>query len=150
MAIRYIMKRIEDFMVQDITGKELFKTLKTQLRSGSLSDANKLLLDDYICPGVALITIGKGVWERALDISDNGVTVAMRGSSENNELRQTAPMNKQQKMADQLITDGSEYLSRLGTFLSENPDDYPDYEAPSVGSMAYKIINKRENGVFGV
>jgi len=150
MAVRYIMKRIEDFMVQDITGKNLFKILKTQLKQDSLTEANKILLDDYICPGVALITIGKGVWERALDISDNGVTVSMRGGSENNELRQTAPLNKQQKMADQLITDGSEYLSRLGTFLSENLDDYPDYEAPTVESIYYKINNKIENGVFGV
>lgn len=150
MAVRYIMKRIEDFQVKDVTGKKLFDAIKSQARSGTLTPKNKELLDDFICPGVALITIAKGVWERALDISDNGVTVAMRGSYSNNEVRQAAELNKQQKMADQLLADGNLYLSRLGVFLAENKSDYPDYEPPVTESLLFNIKNNKDNGIYSV
>jgi hypothetical protein len=150
LSIRYIMKRVEDFQVQDITGKKLFAVLKNEVKSGSVSDANQVLLDGFIKPGVALITIAKGVWERALDISENGVTVSIKGSTDNNELRQSAEINKQQKMADQLLADGNEYLSRLGQFLNDNITDYPDFQRPEVDTHLFKIKNNPNNGIFSV
>ncbi len=150
LSIRYIMKRVEDFQVQDITGKKLFSVLKSELKSGTISEKHQVLLDDYIRPGVALITIAKGVWERALDISESGVTVSIKGSTDNNELRQSAELNKQQKMADQLLADGNEYLSRLGQFLNDNITDYPDFQLPVVDTHLFKIKNNPDNGIFSV
>ncbi|MBB2149173.1 DUF6712 family protein [Pedobacter gandavensis] len=150
LAVRYIMKRIEDFQVKDIISKKLFDTIKSQVKSGTITPQNRILLDDFICPGVALITIAKGVWERALDISEYGVTISMRGSSGNNELRQAAELKNQQKMADQLLADGNLYLSQLGVFLEENKSDYPDYEPPKVESLLFTIKNKKDNGIYSV
>jgi len=150
MSVRYIMKRIEDFQVKDIVGSKLFKVLKEQLKSDTVTIVNKILLDDFIRPGVALITISKGVWERALDISENGVSVSVMGSSGNNQLRQEAAVAKQQKMADQLLADGNEYLSRMGVFLDKNIVDYPDFEIPKIESHLFTIKNKIDNGIYSV
>lgn len=149
-AVRYIMKRIEDFMVKDILGKKLFNSLKLEIKSKSVSENNQLLLDDYIRPGVALITISKGVWERALDISEHGVTVSVKGSTDNNQLRNEAALEKQQKMADHLMADGNEYFSRLSKHLYDNQDDYPDYEIPVTGSTLFTINNSLDKGIYTV
>lgn len=150
LAVRYIMKRIEDFQVKDVIGKKLFGVIKTELNSGTVTSLHQVLLDDYICPGIALITIAKGVWERALDVSENGVSVAIKGNTNNNELRNTAELSKQQKMADQLLADGNQYLSRLGVFLEENKLEYPDYEPPVTESLLFTIKNNRDNGIYSV
>nr|WP_199079070.1 DUF6712 family protein [Pedobacter sp. ASV19] len=149
LAVRYIMKRIEDFAVKDVIGSKLFDVVKSQIKSGAVTPQNQKLLDDYICPAIALITVAKGVWERALDISEYGVTVSVRGNTNNNDLRETASLSKQQKMADQLLADGNDYLSRLGVFLDKNIDDYPDFEQPVAENQLFTIINKKDNGIYG-
>lgn len=150
MAVRYIMKRVEDFQIRAVTGVQLFNKLKYELKIDSLTEQNKMILNDYIIPATALLTIATGVWERAVDISEHGVTVALRGGSENNELRQPASFSRQQKLADQLTAAGNDYLSKLGTELFENADLYPDFATPAGESKRFQIKNRPDNGIFGV
>lgn len=150
ISMRYIMKKVENFTVKDIVGPGLFTALKTAQKANTLSAKYAALLDDYICPGIALLTVATGLLQRAIEVSDKGVTVSLLGITKNSQERNPAPDAKTAAMAQSLITDATEYFNRLSTELAANPDDYPDYVAPAATSALLNIKNKQENGIYGV
>jgi hypothetical protein len=148
--IRFIMKRIEDFNVKDIIGQKLFAFLKAGQLAGNLDEKYQALLDNYICPGIALLTVAKGLFQRAVDLTENGVTVSSLGITKNSQERTAAPSEKMLAMINDLNLDGNEYLKRLGEELTANAANYDQYEAPTMRSSLMNIDNKQENGIYSV
>lgn len=146
ISIRYIMQRIENFQVLKLIGQDLFDDLK----ANPGTTANKKLLDDYICPAIAMLTIAKGLREKAVTVSEKGVTVSVTAPDRNRPSREPAPAAMIGPMAEQLETDGNEYLSRMGDYLAANTSDYPLYSDVVEPSRLYTVNNTRSNGIYGV
>lgn len=145
LAISYIMHRIENFQLKKLVGDDMFNDLK----QNPTTDTNKELLQDYIYPAIALLTISKGLIERAVKIGQLGVTVGFVAPDRNRPSKEPAPANYVADMAKQLLADGNEYLSRMQDLIQANPTDYPLYVDPIEAGRLYNVNNTRHNKFFG-
>ena len=150
ISIRYIMKRIEFGQLLPILGQKLYRKLKADQAADTLSQIQKDLLKDYIKPAIALLTIAKAVVERKVDVTSQGVTVSIKGFSNNVAQKNTATAGDTVAMASQLTADGNDFLNRLGTELSDNSALYPEYTEPTSATSTFKLTNCRENGTYRV
>lgn len=146
LAIRYIMQRIENFQVAKIIGQGLFNDLK----DNPGTETNEVLLNDYICPAIALLTIAKALSERAVAVSEKGVTVSFTAPDRNRPSREPAPSTAVNPMAGQLTTDANEYLSRMVDYIQANATDYPLYAEQTETSRLYNVNNTRRSGIYGI
>jgi hypothetical protein len=150
LAIRPTMRKVEDFEILPALGKKLFGVIKEQLQAGDLEPAYERLLDDYIRPAIANLTIARAVLEKSVDVSDFGVSVNVIQDNSNSQQRQPAPLDKIKAVAQQLTEDGNKYLSMLAEELGAHPEDYPDYEQPGAEASLFNIPNKQENSFLAV
>lgn len=149
-TISYIMRNVENFQLKDVIGKQLFDVLKTQQKAGTLLPAYQTLLTTYICPGIAMYTIAKGLMQRSLDLTENGVSISLLSRTLSIETREQATLDKFQAAILQLNTDGDECFKRLGEELDANKASYPDYVAPEVPASLMNIQNEQWKPFFGV
>lgn len=150
MAIRSIMHRVENFTIRDIIGLQLLTAIRAGLRSENLIEAYQALIDDYIGPAIAMLTVAKGLVERAVEVNDKGVTVVVTAPDKNRPSREPAPSDKVKLMIDQLNQDAIAYLNALSVQLEANPDLYPDYQSPVADRGNLAIDNNIAKSIFGM
>ncbi|RZK37309.1 MAG: hypothetical protein EOO61_09165 [Hymenobacter sp.] len=150
LSIRYIMKRIEFGQILPILGQKLYRKLKDDQAAGTLTDIQKDLLNNFVKPAIALLTIAKAVVERKVDVTSQGVTVSIKGFSNNVAQKNTATASDTQAMASQLTADGNDFLKRLGEELTANSALYPGYTEPASATSSFKLTNRRESGTYRV
>ena len=149
-TISYIMRNVENFTLRDIIGKPLFKALKDGQKADNLSDNYKALLTDYICPGIAMYTIAKGLMQRSLDLTENGVSISLIGRNIAIETKEQATLDKFTAAIAELNSEGDLCFKRLGEELAANPNLYPDYTAPVQPSSMMNITNTQERSNYAV
>ncbi len=150
LTVAPIMRNVENFALRDIIGKPLFTALKAGQMAGNLSDDYKALLNDYICPGVAFHTIAKGMMQRSLDLTENGVSISLIGRTLSIETKEQGVIEKFQAIITELKAEGDETFKRLGEELAANPDKYPDFVAPAERPSLMTINNTQCKSYFGV
>jgi len=141
--ISYLMRRIEDQVVKKIFGSEFFNLLKED----NLQGKHLTLANDYIKPGIALLTAAKAIVERVITF-DNGVArinlVANYEAAKNSIV---ANRDQVKDANEQLVTDGNKFLQDGIQYTIDNLVDFPDYVAP-VSRGNYNVTNNPEGGVF--
>jgi hypothetical protein len=150
LTIAPIIRNVENFILRDVIGKPLFDALKTAQKADTLSDNYKTLLTDYICPGIALHTIAKGMMQYSLDLTENGVSINLVGRTINIETKEQALLDKFQAIITQLTTDANRIFYKLAEELTANPDLYPDYVVPAQQASQMTIINTTDKSFYGV
>ena len=141
--IAYIMKRIEDQTVKPVFGSEFFESLKL----GNLPDKSQYLADNFLKPGIALLTGAKAVIERIITYKNGVASVNLEGNSDE-QISSTAPSALQVKeMYDQLQSDGAQFLKDGMEYLVTNIEDFPDY-VPVVAKRRYNSPSDKTKGVF--
>jgi hypothetical protein len=150
LSVRYIMQRIEMFDLKPSMGAALYIKIKEQILAGTITPAYEQLLTDYIRPALALLTMSRAVFEKAVDVSDFGVTINIIQDNSNSQQRQPAPLDKIKEVSNQLREDGSKYLSLMAEEIAANPDNYPDFVAPGAESALINFKNKQENSFIAV
>lgn len=144
-SIAYIAKRIEQQNLVKLFGATFFASLK----AGDLSDEKQTLVDTYIKPGLALLTVAKALIERVITLENGLVTYNFKGRD--NNMAQSQPATNQQiaDQALQLNTDGDTFLQDGLQFILDNPTDFEDFVAP-VPRRRFMFKNQKDKGVFGV
>jgi len=143
--LAYIMKRVEDQTVKRLLGADFFESIKSDADPG---DQMKELINSYLKPGIALLTIAKGVTERIVSFQDGSVTVNFKGKTENMS-ESLAPTSAQiAETVEPLVADAHVFLQDGLDFIIANPDDFPDYVQPDL-RRGFKFKNCRDKGVFG-
>jgi hypothetical protein len=150
LSVRYIMQRIEMFDLKPSMGAALYTKIKEQILASEVEPAYEQLLADYIRPALALLTMSRAVFEKAVDVSDFGVTINIIQDNSNSQQRQPAPLDKIKEVSLQLREDGSKYLSLMAEEIAANPDKYPDYIAPGTEAALVNFKNKQENSFIAV
>jgi hypothetical protein len=148
ISLAYIMNRVENIDLVDIIGKELYMSIKAQYQAGELTNTYAGLLENYIRPGIALLTVAKGLLQRAVDITENGVTVSLLGPYRNSQERKAATPETVNDMIVALNFDGNEYFKRLGEELEANSANYPDYVQPAQRMALINFKNNIGNGIY--
>jgi hypothetical protein len=138
-----LMKRVEDQTVKRLFGPVFFESLKL----GELDEIHQQLVDDYLVPGIALLTGAKAMVERIITFKNGVASVNLEGNygSEKNNVAAT----KEQITAavDQLTADGSQFLQDGIDFLVNNALAFPSYirQAPK---RRYSVASDKDKGVF--
>lgn len=141
-TISYIMKRVEQDVAYSF-GSEFFVALKDDHAEGKKRE----LVDSFLKPGIARITIAKALKERVITL-DNGVaSINLIGNFDNAKRDLVAEKEQTNAAFNQLTEDGNAFLEEGLAFILSYPADFPEYEVP-VSRNKYKVNNDRTRGVW--
>jgi hypothetical protein len=140
-------------MVRRITGEALYNLLLDQLRSDSVSAANKKILP-FIFSAVANLTMGESLIDLVPMFSDLGIRVATTSSSLSSAVESVPDPSIVNTLMDRATAKGQARLKELKDFLYANASDYPDFaNNPAVYSTSattdYNDLNNSTHG-FGI
>ncbi|WP_454880653.1 DUF6712 family protein [Sphingobacterium detergens] len=149
LTLRYIMKRVEWNDVRPKISQPLFEKLKENQLTG-YSTKEKVLMERFLIPGIVLLTVAKGIVERAIEVTDLGVQINLYTYYVTlKDARKKGGEKEREEMIEQLTNDGNIYLQEARNYIDANQADFPD--ATDVDTeMSFKIINKPESGIFGM
>ena len=140
--ISYLMRRVEDQTVKKIFGSTFFNLLKND----NLEGQQKVLANEYIKPGIALLTAAKALVERLITL-DNGVArINLVTNYEAAKNSIAANRDQVKDASEQLITDGNKFLQDGIQFLIDNREDFPGY-TPPVSRKNYNVVNNPNGGI---
>ncbi len=129
------MRRAESFDLVLATGLPLLQELRTQVRTRSLSSENQTLLEDYVWPALASLTIARALASSVATVSASGgeITAARIDTSNEKEGEGGSELITQRALAARL--DGNRYLQQLRVYL--NAEASPSRFATYYASSAY-------------
>lgn len=122
-----IRRRVERDSIWPIIGEGLANEIITQINAQELSVTNAKIIG-FIRGAIANLTIARAIIELSVQVSEKGITVYADSGT-------TGTIDKREPVSDVRLAElrrasestGAEYLSKLRTFLQDNPTDYPLY-----------------------
>jgi hypothetical protein len=127
LAMRPYISRAERQYIKSVIGEELFIQLKDQLKAGNVSDDYKKLIEDYIRPALAPLSLMKAIPELSLELSDEGIKFK---SFDNGITKRNMPaLEDKSVLMRALDTDGNAELKVLEGFLIKNADKYDAFKS---------------------
>lgn len=144
-SIAYVMRRIEDHKVRPLFGAAFFQDLKEDKLQGKYA----ILANDYIKPGIALLTAAKAIVERIITFENGVASINLIGNYDAAKNNMPATRDDILAATSQLESDGSRFLSDGVEFLKSNQADFPNY-VPPVRKSSYNIKNNSEGGIFAI
>lgn len=150
LTLRYIMQRIELFDVKRIIGVEVFDKLKVAQKTGYVGK-ERILMESFLIPGIVLLTVAKGIVERAIEVSDIGVQANLYTYyvSLKDSRKKTQFDVERSEMVNQLMADGNEFLQEARKYIDANADDFGVVN-DTVSIVNFRVNNRLERGIFGM
>ncbi len=149
---------VERFYIKPTLGTDLYNEIKSQVKTNTVTNFNKLLLDEYIRPSIASISFFEAAPRLQIDISDFGITT--KEIAANEHLKRPASSDLVGKNETKGERDGNLYLTDLREYLFANATTYPLYKSSpayadrlleSTNILTYgSVLNKPENKVVGI
>lgn len=129
LAVKPIIRIIEQNLLYNNLGKDLYDLLKSEIQADNIAAENKLLLNQYIKPALANLTMARALSQLSVRITENGVVVFMGSLSQNTRYFLPAGEDAISRLYQQAITDGNNALEGTKRFLNANasPSAYPSY-----------------------
>lgn len=150
LTLRYIMQRIELHDVKRMIGNEVFEKLKNAQKVG-YNTKEQILMENFLIPGIVLLTVAKGIVERAIEVTDLGVQANLytyyatlkdaRKKSNHNPDRE--------EMIAQLTNDANEFLKEGRKYIEANSSDFGVIE-DTTNTTSFRVINKPNRGFYGM
>lgn len=117
-ALRPLRRRMESFELQRVLGAEFLAELREQVRTRTVSSESQVLLDTYVLPALAALTIGYAVPELGLRLNGDGIDLAIARFDDSNSKEADAGLDALlQKKADTALMDADRFLRRLTDHL---------------------------------
>jgi hypothetical protein len=150
------LRNCERLYIEKYVGKALLAEIKLQVKLGTVTVANKAVLD--LCkPALAYMSMYEALPELSAFITPEGTmafTAFELGTAKEKELAQDKILLLRKKYYD----NGMTYLSDLKGYLDSNVADYPlyassgIYQAPPTAEegIAYDITNNENSSIFAV
>jgi hypothetical protein len=118
------LRKVETFALEPIIGFDFFFELKLQQARGTTTNDNRQLLERYIRPALANLTIAQAVAE--LGFSLNGTAFELnvyRADDANSKEADPAVAQLLELKRSAALDDGERYLRRLRTYLNANASE---------------------------
>lgn len=150
--IKTIMKRLEEDRIKKSLGTTLYDTIKAEIKSGSVSAANKKLFP-FIKAAMANLTIAEAIIEMGLVMDKSTLTIYTSGTTNSQaiNLRNPAPRVNMDLARERCDKNGEAKMTELDEFLYANKDDYPGYSTEVyVEDMQTDITNTEGSGSYKV
>lgn len=122
-----IMKDIQAQRIQDALPTDMYEEILTQLDSDSLTPDNSYLLDHYINPAIAKLTIQEALTVLPVEVDHQGVQVNQLELAGDSRTQKSATMGAIEKKAWSVQGRGEFYISNMKEYLNQNASDskYP-------------------------
>lgn len=119
-ALRPIIRDIQEQRIKDALPADFYEELLTQLDEDSLTPDNKLLLDTYLNPAIAKLTIEEALTTLPVEVSHSGVNVNQLELAGDARTSKLADISLIEKKAWTLQGRGGFYLSNMKEYLNTN------------------------------
>ncbi len=117
-ALRPMRRRMESFELQRVLGAEFLHELREQVRTRTVSSENQMLLNTYVLPALAALTIGHAVPELGLRLTGEGIDLTIARNDDSNAKEADAGLDALlAKKVNAALMDADRYLTRLTDLL---------------------------------
>jgi hypothetical protein len=145
LAMQPIIQRIEFARFENVLSVELFDEIKEEIEDDSISPANKKLLERYIRPALAHLTMSEAILDLPLTLDEKGVMLY-------EEEKKSVSLDQKQVYAAKRANQGENDLTDLQHFLYQHAEDYPafmdsDRYNPNGGDY---FVNGSGSGIAGM
>ncbi len=131
----------QDIYIQDILGTTMYNSLKTAVSASTLTDAETVLIDNYIAPTAANYALYLALPTLNYKIKNKSVLNPSSEESDNTTLDEI-------KYLRQSVEDTAQfYAQRTIEYLNANDTEFPDYVNPD---SDYMLPNKRSQYNHGI
>jgi hypothetical protein len=144
-SLSYLMRRVEEQVVKKLFSSAFIERLK----GDDLTPKELQLLDDYISPGIALLTGAKAVVERVITFKNGVASVNIEGNYDSEKNNTGASRDQITMAVDQLNNDGSAFLQGGLDFILANVSDFPGFER-IVPRKRRNLPNSADKGIYAV
>lgn len=144
-SISYLMLRIENQTVKTLYGNEFFDSLKAD----NLTGKPKILANQYLKPGIALLTAAKAIIERVITFENGVASINLMGNYDAAKNNIPATRDEIKSTKEQLETDGMQFLKDGLEYIKDNPADFEGY-IPTTSKSQYNIKNNPDGGVYAI
>jgi hypothetical protein len=140
-ALGPVRRKMESFELQRVLGAEFLDELRDQVRRRAVTSENQMLLNTYVLPALACLTIGFAVPELGLSLNGDGIDLTIARIDDSNSKEADAGLDAllQQKVNAALM-DADRFLRRLTDYLDRTATT--TRFATYFGSAAYTAPNQ--------
>lgn len=142
-SISYLMLRIENQTVKKLYGSVFFDSLKEDNPTGKY----KILANEYLKPGIALLTAAKAIVERVITFENGVASINLMGNYDAVKANIPATRDDIKATKEQLEADGMQFLKDGLEYIKDNATDFEDFITQASGSR-YNIKNNPDGGIF--
>lgn len=154
-ALASLLAKTETFRLEPALSADYFDELKQQLRDQALTVENLKLINDYVRPALAHLTMAQAIGELGFSLNGQSLELNVFRSDDSNSKESDPGLTQLLDMkAGQALQDGERYLRRMVTHLNATASElrYPTYfasdayEAPVAPNY---FVNALSNPVWG-
>jgi hypothetical protein len=152
-ALKPLMRRQELFILEPQLGAEFLAELRDQVRTRALTPDNEVLMQTYVRPALASLTLARAVPELGLRLTGDGIELMVARIDDSNEKEADAGLDQllqarafeAQRAADILLEKMRAYLARTASATR-----YATYFAFKAPAAAVEPLNTAENRIYRV
>lgn len=128
-ALFPIMRHVEEFTITEHIGETFYNTLKTAIANASITGDNLTVVQNYIRPAVAYLTIAQAADQHAAFINQEGIFIFNIESGEGNNKTQLYSEEAIKRVKTKAEENGKAWLKKLSDYLNANASDskFSDY-----------------------
>ncbi|GAA3954033.1 DUF6712 family protein [Hymenobacter algoricola] len=153
-ALKPLMRRQELFILESQLGPEFLQELRDQVRTRALSVENEALMQLYVRPALASLTLARAVPELGLRLTGDGIELMVARIDDSNEKEADAGLDQllaaraheAQRAADIMLEKMRAYLARTAsatkyaTYFASKPPTPEAIPLNTVESRVYRLI----------
>ncbi|MDF7810507.1 DUF6712 family protein [Hymenobacter sp. YC55] len=120
LALASLVQKTEAFALEPALGSDFFDELKEQLATESLTPENKALVEKYLRPALAHLTMAQAIGELGFSLSGNSLELNVYRPDNSNAKESDPGLQKLLDMkGEQALEDGERFLRRMRKHLNE-------------------------------
>lgn len=118
-----VMYNVEEFTIADNISEDLYNTIKAAIADASLSGDNKTLVEKYIRPAVAYLTIAQAADQHAAQVTEEGIFLFEFASGEGNNKTELYNQEALRKVRVNAENNGNAWIKKMRTYLDNNASE---------------------------
>jgi len=131
----------QDIYIQELLGTKFYQNLKNRVFSGTTSDAEETLLNEYIAPTLANFSVYLALPSFNYKMTNKSLLNPSAEEAQNTDLSQLKYMREQVKNTAEF------YRERSREYLIDNEELFPDYTNPGIDGMMPNKLNGYSSGI---
>ncbi|OUJ68819.1 DUF6712 family protein [Hymenobacter crusticola] len=156
LAMLPTLRKMERFSIEPVLGPSYYLELKQQVLDRSLTAENEQVMELYVRPALAHLTVGKAVPELGLGLNGDAIELNVYRLDDSNRKESDGSIDALLAMkVQQALSDADVFLTRLRTHLNANASatkyatyfGSASYQAP--GTPRPTVVTPKDSPIYG-